>query len=73
MPRNMPPANIAGPQDMVQYHVSDASPIDTNAPRGYIERYIHSELYKKYSKVNSVIHSHADAVVPYTISGQSQV
>jgi ribulose-5-phosphate 4-epimerase/fuculose-1-phosphate aldolase len=38
-------------------------------PQAHIERYIHSEIYKQYPGVNSVIHSHASAVVPYTISG----
>ncbi|KIX07446.1 uncharacterized protein Z518_02099 [Rhinocladiella mackenziei CBS 650.93] len=68
MPRNMAPATISSPQDLVEYHVSDASAVDTSAPAGYIERYIHSEMYKKYSTVNSVIHSHASDVVPYSIS-----
>ncbi|KAK5210458.1 hypothetical protein LTR47_000349 [Exophiala xenobiotica] len=70
MPRNLAPANIASPEDdLVEYNVSDASPVDSTAPAGYIERYIHSEIYKQYPGVNSVIHSHASAVVPYTISG----
>lgn len=69
MPRNVAPANISSPRDLVEYHVSDASPVESNAPKGYIERYIHSEVYKKYPTVNSVIHSHASAVVPYSVSG----
>lgn len=68
MPRNMPPATVASDRDLVEYYVSDASPVDPSAPRGYLERCIHSEIYKKYSTVNSVIHSHSHAVVPYTIS-----
>jgi Class II Aldolase and Adducin N-terminal domain len=73
MPRNMAPANISSSQDLVEYQVSDASATDPNAPVGYIERYVHSEVYKKYPTVNSVIHSHDKAVVPYGISGVTTV
>ncbi len=31
-----------------------------------------SEIYKKYPMVNSVIHSHAHAVIPYSITGIEQ-
>lgn len=71
MPRNMPPATVASERDLVEYYVSDASPVDPTAPRGYLERCIHSEIYKKYPTINSVIHSHSHAVVPYTVSGES--
>jgi hypothetical protein len=70
MPRNMAPASITSVQDLLDYKVSDASATDPNPPRGYIERYIHSEIYKRFPDVNSVIHSHASDVVPYTISGK---
>lgn len=36
---------------------------------GYKERCIHSEVLKAYPGVNSVIHSHSEAVLPYGISG----
>jgi ribulose-5-phosphate 4-epimerase/fuculose-1-phosphate aldolase len=68
MPRNTAPANVSSPEDLVQYRVADASPVDSNAPRGYLERYIHSEIYKRYPDVNGVIHSHAPEIIPYTIT-----
>lgn len=70
MPRNMAPANVAVPSDLVEYNVADASPVDVNSPPGYIERFIHSEIYKRFPGINSVIHSHASAVLPYTITGE---
>jgi ribulose-5-phosphate 4-epimerase/fuculose-1-phosphate aldolase len=69
MPRNMAPATISSAKDLVEYNVSDASAVNPDAPLGYIERFIHSEIYKKYPVINSVIHSHASAVIPYSISG----
>jgi len=69
MSANMAPALVRTPQDFVVYNVSDGETEQENAPRGFIERYIHSELYKKYPDVMCVIHSHADDVLPYTVSG----
>lgn len=63
------PALVASADDLVTYQVEDASAVDPDAPRGYIERYIHSEMYKRYPDVNSVIHAHAAEVLPYAISG----
>lgn len=63
------PALVSSPDDLVTYQVEDASAVDPDAPRGYIERYIHSEMYKRFPDVNSVIHAHAAEVLPYAISG----
>lgn len=69
MPANIPPALVSSRDDLVQYYVDNASAVDTNAREGYIERYIHSEIYKHYPAVISVVHSHAEGVLPYCISG----
>ena len=69
MARNIAPAMISSQRDLVEYHVSDASAVDMTAPAGYVERYIHSEIYKKYATVNSAVHSHSESVIPYSISG----
>lgn len=70
MPRNTAPATISSRRDLVEYKVSDASAVEADAPKGYIERYIHSEIYALFPDVKSVIHSHANDVVPYSISGK---
>ncbi|KAI5269370.1 general substrate transporter [Aureobasidium subglaciale] len=69
MSRNLAPALVANSSDLVEYRVEDAAPIDPNAPGGFLERYIHSELYKRFPSINSVVHSHSPQVVPYTFSG----
>ncbi|KAI0489893.1 major facilitator superfamily domain-containing protein [Xylaria cf. heliscus] len=66
--RNVAPALVASPDDIVEYYISDASPVERNAPNGFIERYIHSEIYKRFSQINAVVHSHSPAVIPYSIS-----
>lgn len=69
MSRNEAPALMASATDIVEYQVTDASPVDSNAPKGFIERYIHSELFKRFPTINSVVHSHSPAVVPFSMSG----
>ena len=68
MPRNIAPSTVSSESDLVEYYVSDASPVETTSPAGYAERHIHSGIYKKYRSVQSVIHSHCSAVTPYTVS-----
>lgn len=69
MSGNRAPALVSSAADLVTYQVSDAAAVDPNAPRGYIERYIHSEIYKRYTDVNCVVHAHAPDVLPYATSG----
>ncbi len=63
------PATVTSERDLVEFSVADGEPVDPRAPKGYSERYIHSEIFKRYPAVQAVIHSHSDAVVPYSISG----
>jgi len=69
MSRNTAPATVSSRNDLIEYWIENAEPVDPNAASGYAERCIHSEVLKRYPEVNSVIHSHSDAIVPYTISG----
>ncbi|KFB09005.1 class II aldolase/adducin family protein [Nitratireductor basaltis] len=44
---------------------------ETDDPRpSYLERYIHSEIYKARPDVNCVLHSHSPAVLPYCFTDQ---
>jgi ribulose-5-phosphate 4-epimerase/fuculose-1-phosphate aldolase len=63
------PALVSSPSDLIQYYVKDSSPVDPKAKKGYQERFIHSEIFKQYPEVNSVVHSHSTAVLPYTMNG----
>jgi hypothetical protein len=44
----MPPALVSTPEDLVEYKVDDASAVENNAKKGYLERHIHSEIYKRF-------------------------
>jgi len=63
------PALVSSPIDLIQYYISDSSPVDPKAKKGYQERFIHSEIYKRYPHINSVVHSHSEAVLPFTMNG----
>uniref|UniRef100_A0A8H7KAA5 Class II aldolase/adducin N-terminal domain-containing protein n=2 Tax=Bionectria ochroleuca TaxID=29856 RepID=A0A8H7KAA5_BIOOC len=62
------PGTISSPKDLIAYRVSDAEPLESTPYKGYEERRIHSEIYKLHKDVNAIVHSHSEAVVPYTIS-----
>ena len=55
MSRSLAPALVSKREDLEEYRVSDASPINKDAPKGYAERYIHSEIYKKYKGIHCVV------------------
>jgi ribulose-5-phosphate 4-epimerase/fuculose-1-phosphate aldolase len=67
MPRAMPPALVTR-ADIVELDL-DCKPVTPNAPRLNGERYIHCEVYKARADVQSVIHSHDLAVIPFGLTG----
>jgi HCOMODA/2-hydroxy-3-carboxy-muconic semialdehyde decarboxylase len=67
MPRAMPPALVSR-ADIVELDL-DCKPVTRNAPRLNGERYIHCEIYKARPDVQSVIHTHDLAVIPFGLTG----
>ncbi len=41
---------------------------DAQGRRTYVERFIHSEIYRARPEVNSIVHSHSPSVVPFGVS-----
>ncbi|KAH9829769.1 class II aldolase like protein [Teratosphaeria destructans] len=68
--KSLAPALVSRREDLEEYKVEDASPVNPNAPQGYLERFIHSEIYKKYKDVHAVVHAHSEVVLPFTITSQ---
>ena len=64
----MPPALVESADDLIEYWVDGSDPVDPHAKKGYSERFIHGELFKRYPEVQCVVHSHAEAVIPYVTS-----
>ena len=69
MPRAMPPALVSR-ADIVKIG-PECKPIAADAPRLNGERYIHCQVYKARSDVQSVIHTHDLAVIPLGLAGVS--
>jgi ribulose-5-phosphate 4-epimerase/fuculose-1-phosphate aldolase len=67
MPRAMTPSLVTR-ADVVELDM-DANPVVPGSPRTNGERFIHSEIYKSRSDVQSVIHSHTMVVIPFSIAG----
>lgn len=47
----------------------EAEVVDTRGRRTYVERFIHSEIYRARPDVMAVIHSHSPAVIPFGVTG----
>jgi ribulose-5-phosphate 4-epimerase/fuculose-1-phosphate aldolase len=66
MPRAMPPALVSR-ADIVELNL-DCKPLKADAPRLNGERYIHCGIYKARPDVQSVIHTHDLAVIPFCLT-----
>ena len=51
----------------VMEHGPDSEPIGDDR-KGYLERFIHGEMYRQRPDVMAVVHSHADAVIPFGVT-----
>lgn len=61
--RALAPALVT-PDDIMEFDL-DSEPCGGDTRRGFIERYIHGEVYKARPDVNAVVHSHSPSVVPF--------
>lgn len=57
-------------QDIRCYRL-DGSCTDADAPRPYLERFIHAELYRARADVQAVVHSHSMNVIPFACTHTS--
>jgi ribulose-5-phosphate 4-epimerase/fuculose-1-phosphate aldolase len=46
----------------------DGNAIDPKGRAVYLERFIHSEIYKAHPEVKAVVHSHSPAVIPFAVT-----
>ena len=64
--RSRAPALVSA-DDIMEYDLED-HPIDARGRASYMERFIHSEIYKARPDVQSVVHSHSAGVIPFGVS-----
>lgn len=62
------PALVASRSDFIVYNVADSAPVAAfgEQPQGYSERFIHGEVYRRFKEARCVVHSHSEAVIPFT-------
>lgn len=66
MSRALAPARVT-PADIVEYDLnSDAC--NPNAPKGFLERFIHGEIYRARPDIGAVVHSHSPSVIPFGLT-----
>ena len=65
--RSMAPALVTA-KDIVEYD-AQGEPVNPGSPNGYLERYIHAAMYRARPDVNSVVHSHSAAILPFGLTG----
>jgi ribulose-5-phosphate 4-epimerase/fuculose-1-phosphate aldolase len=65
MSRSLAPYLVTA--DDVMEHGPDSEPIGDDR-KGYLERYIHGEMYRQRPDVMAVVHSHSDSVIPFGVT-----
>ncbi len=65
--RNMAPGLVTE-ADILEYEVATGEAVSAEPPRLYLERWIHSEIYKARPDVMAVVHNHSPAVLPFAIA-----
>lgn len=63
--RNMAPGNVTA-DDIIEFNM-DGEPVNANGRRVYLERFIHSEIYRAHPEIKAVVHSHSHAIVPLSV------
>jgi ribulose-5-phosphate 4-epimerase/fuculose-1-phosphate aldolase len=47
---------------------ADSEPLPGDKRKGFIERYIHGEIYRARPEVRAVVHSHSASVIPFGVT-----
>lgn len=66
--RSLAPAQVTR-GDIMRFDF-DGNAVDGDARAPYLERYIHSEIYRARPDVNAVVHSHSPSVIPFGATRQ---
>ena len=66
MSRSLAPALVTA-ADLMELD-ADSEPLRRDRRKGFIERYIHGEIYRARPEVMAVVHSHSASVIPFGIS-----
>lgn len=65
--RSIAPATVTA-RDVMTFGL-DGEPTDARGRKPYVERFIHSEIYRARPDVQAIVHSHSPAIIPFSITG----
>jgi ribulose-5-phosphate 4-epimerase/fuculose-1-phosphate aldolase len=63
--RSMAPGLVTE-KDILEFDPNGEA-VEAGGPTAYLERYIHSEIFRTRPDVNAVVHSHSPSVVPFSV------
>jgi len=66
IPRSLAPALVT--RDDLMTLDLDGNPVDHEARRPFLERFLHGAIYRRRPDVQAVVHSHASSVIPFSVS-----
>lgn len=66
MSRALAPALVV-PEDIVEYDL-DSTTCAGDDRKGFLERFIHGEIYRARPDINAVVHSHSPSVIPFGLT-----
>ena len=66
MSRSLAPALVTA-DDIMEFDL-DGNAVDNSGRSVFLERFIHSEIYKARPDVMSVVHTHSPGVIPFAVS-----
>ena len=67
MSRSLAPEMVTA-DDIMQFDL-DCEPIEAQGRRGFIERYLHGEIYRARPDVMAIAHSHSPPVIAFGLTG----
>lgn len=65
--RSMAPGLVTA-NDIMEFDM-DGNALDPRGRAVYLERFIHSEIYKAHSEVKAIVHSHSPSIIPFGATG----
>jgi len=57
------------PADLMEFRLDGEAADPAEQRKPYLERYIHAAIYEARPEVNSVVHNHSSAVLPFSVTG----
>jgi HCOMODA/2-hydroxy-3-carboxy-muconic semialdehyde decarboxylase len=67
MARSMPPELVTA-ADVLVHDLDGTTPAPASV-KLYLERFIHSEIYRSRPDVNAIVHCHAPSLIPFGVTG----